>query len=43
MGMHYVSFKKMVDNETISIRFDTLEKLSQILQVSIDELFEVID
>ena len=40
MGMHYVSFNKMVNNDTNSIRFDTLEKLSTILEVPIGELFE---
>lgn len=39
MGMHYVSFKKMVENETASIRFDTLEKLSELLGVPIGDLF----
>lgn len=39
MEMHYVSFKKMVENETDSIRFETLDKLSTILNVSVGELF----
>lgn len=40
LGMHYVSFKKMVNNETDSIRFDTLDKLSTILNVPVGDLFE---
>jgi putative transcriptional regulator len=39
MGMHYVSFKKMVENETASIRFDTLEKMSELLEVPVGDLF----
>jgi len=38
--MHYVSFKKMIENNTDSIRFETLEKLSTILNVSVGELFK---
>ena len=39
MEMHYVSFNKMVNNDTNSIRFETLERLSQILDVPVGELF----
>lgn len=39
MEMHYVSFKKMVENDTTSIRFDTLDKLSNLLNVPIGDLF----
>jgi putative transcriptional regulator len=39
LGMHYVSFKKMVENETTSIRFDTLDKLATYLDVPIGDLF----
>lgn len=42
MGMHYVSFNKMVNNDTNSIRFDTLYKLSTILDVPVGDLFEII-
>lgn len=41
--MSYRNFKKIVDNETSSIRFETLDKLSRILNVSIGELFEQTD
>lgn len=40
MEMHYVSFKNMIENNTNSIRFETLDKLSTILNVPIGELFE---
>ncbi len=40
LDMHYVSFKKMVNNETASIRFDTLARLSDILKVPVGDLFE---
>ena len=43
MEMHYVSFNKMVNNETASIRFETLSRLSNILEVPIGDLFEKID
>ena len=41
--MSYRNFKKIIDNETSSIRFETLDKLSRILNVSIGELFEQTD
>lgn len=43
MEMHYVSFKKMVENETSSIRFDTLARLSEILDVPVGDLFKNAD
>ena len=39
MGMHYVSFKKMVENKTASISFDTLDKMSDLLKVPVSDLF----
>ena len=39
MNMHYVSFKKMIENDTDSIRFETLDKLSTLLQVPVGDLF----
>ncbi len=41
--MSYQNFNKMVNNETSSIRFDTLEKLSSILNCPIGDLFETVD
>ena len=43
MDLSYQNFNRMVNNETTSIRFDNLEKLSTILQCSIGDLFEVIN
>ena len=42
MDMSYQNFNKIVNNETTSIRFDNLEKLSNILNCQIGDLFEVI-
>lgn len=43
MDLSYQNFNRMVKNETSSIRFDNLEKLSQILNCSIGDLFETIE
>jgi len=43
MEMHYVSFKKMVENNTDSIRFETLDKMSSLLNVPVGDLFEKIN
>lgn len=43
MDMHYVSFKKMIENDTNSIHFETLDKLSTLLNVPVGELFEKVD
>lgn len=43
MEMSYQNFNKMVNNETSSIRFENLEKLSTLLECSIDDLFEKTD
>ena len=40
MDMSYQDFNRMVSNETSSIRFDTLDKLSDILNCSVGDLFE---
>lgn len=41
MDLSYQNFNRMVQNETSSIRFDNLEKLSRILNCPIGDLFEV--
>lgn len=41
MNMSYQNFNKLVNNETSSIRFDNLEKLSRTLNCSISDLFEI--
>jgi len=38
--MSYQNMNRMLNNETTSIRYDTLDKLSTILDCSIGELFE---
>lgn len=43
MDLSYQNFNRMVTNQTSSIRFDNLEKLSQILNCPIGELFEIIN
>ena len=37
--MSYQNFKKIYDNETTSIKFETLEKLKNALDVTYDDLF----
>jgi DNA-binding Xre family transcriptional regulator len=41
--LSYRNFQNIVENKTSSIRFDTLEKLSRILDVPIGDLFEWIE
>lgn len=43
LDLSYQNFNRMVMNQTSSIRFDNLEKLSQILNCSIGDLFETAD
>lgn len=43
MDLSYQNFNRIVNNETSSIRFDNLEKLSILLQCPIGDLFEVIN
>ena len=40
LGMHYVSFNKMVNNKTLSIKFDTLDRMATLLEVTPGELIE---
>ena len=37
---NYSHFQRIIENRTSSIRFDTLVKLSQILEVPVGELFK---
>ena len=39
MDMSYQNINRMVTNETSAIRYDTLEKLSTVLNCSVGELF----
>lgn len=43
MDLSYQNFNRMVMNETTSIKFENLDKLSKILQCPIGDLFEVIN
>lgn len=43
MNMTYQNFSKMVNNETLSIKYDNLEKLSDLLNCPIGDLFEKTD
>ncbi len=43
LDMSYQNFSKIINNETTSIRFDNLEKLSQALNVPISDLFEQVE
>lgn len=40
MEMSYQNFNKMVNNETTSIRFENLDRLSNILNCTVGDLFE---
>lgn len=37
--MSYRNFKNIIDNETSSIRFEILDRLSRILEVPVGDLF----
>lgn len=41
--MSYQNFNRIYNNETQSIKFDTLEKIKNALEVSYDDLFKEID
>lgn len=43
MVMSYQNLSKLINNETKSIRFDTLERLSDVLNCPIDDLFDRTD
>ncbi len=43
MDLSYQNFNRMVSNETTSIKFENLNRLTQILQCPIGDLFEVTD
>ena len=42
MDMSYQNFNRIVNNETTSIRFDILDKISNFLNVPVGDLFEKI-
>ena len=39
LGMSYQNFSRMLNNQTKSIRYETIEALCQILECTPDELF----
>lgn len=41
--MSYQNFNKIYNNETSSIKFETLEKIKNALDVDFDDLFEAIN
>ena len=43
LGMCYRNYHNIVTNQTSAIRFETMEKLCEILEVSVGELFEQIE
>ena len=43
MDLSYQNFNRIVNNETTSIRFENLDKISKILNVPVGDLFEQID
>lgn len=43
LGMCYRNYHNIVTNQTSAVRFETLEKLCEILEVPVSELFEQIE
>lgn len=43
LDLSYQNFNRLVTNQTSSIRFDNLDKISTILNCPVGELFEKID
>ena len=43
LDLSYQNFNRMVNNETSSIRFENLDKLSTILNCPVGDLFEKVD
>lgn len=43
LGMCYRNYHNIVTNKTSAVRFETLERLCEILEVPVSELFEQID
>lgn len=43
MDLSYQNFNRIITNQTTSIRFDNLEKLSRLLNCPIGDLFEITD
>ncbi len=43
LGTSYQNAKRLINNETKSIRFETIETLCNLLDCTPDELFEITD
>lgn len=43
LGMCYRNYHNIVTNKTSAIRFDTMERLCEILEIPVSDLFEQID
>ena len=43
MDMSYQNLNRIINNQTSSIRFDILERISDLLEVPVGDLFEKID
>lgn len=43
LGMCYRNYHNIVTNQTSAIRFDTMERLCEILEIPVSDLFEQID
>ena len=43
MDLSYQYFNRMIMNQTSSIRFENLDKLTKILNCSVGDLFEIVD
>jgi len=43
MEMSYQNFNKMVTNQTKSIHFERLEKLCNLLECSVGDLFKIVE
>lgn len=43
LDLSYQNFNRMVNNETTSIRFENLDKLSTILNCPVGDLFEKVE
>lgn len=43
MDLSYQNFNRMIMNQTSSIRFENLDKLTKILNCSVGDLFEIVD
>lgn len=43
LDLSYQNFNRMVNNETSSIRFENLDKLSTILNCPVEDLFEKVE